>query len=155
MKKTILLFALFAFAVVGTQAQTKACCASKDKAKAAATCSSADKAEAKASCTSADKALLEKAAAADATVEARTAEDGSTYYVRKVAGENGETSYVPVKYCTKAGKFINESPSEGCSGDKAEAKATSADGKTKACCAEGAKKGKACCAKKAEKSDEG
>lgn len=143
MKKTILLFALFAFAVVGTQAQTKACTGHKDKT------------EAKAACSSADKALLEKAAAADATVEARTAEDGSTYYVRKVAGENGETSYVPVKYCTKAGKFINESPSEGCSGDKAEAKATSADGKTKACCAEGAKKGKACCAKKAEKSDEG
>lgn len=143
MKKVTLFLAFFAFAALGAQAQTKACCAGKAKAKAAATCSTAD------------KAVIEKAAAADETIEARTAEDGSTYYVRKVADEQGQISYVPVKYCTESGKFINESPSSCGSGDKAEAKATSGESKTKACCAEGAKKGKACCAKKAEKSDEG
>ncbi len=144
MKKVTLLLAFFAFAALGAQAQTKAC-TKADKAKA----------EMKA-CTKADKAVIEKAAAEDETIEARTAEDGSTYYVRKVAGENGEVTYQRVKYCTKSGKFINESPSGGCSGDKAEAKATSGEGKMKACCAKGAKEGKACCAKKkAEKSDEG
>ncbi len=141
MKKMMFLLAFFAFAAVGAQAQQhKACTAKKAKA------------EAKASCTSADKATLEKAAAADETIEARTDEDGSTYYVRKVTNDKGEVSYQRVKYCTKSGKFINEAPGGSCEG-KAKAKATSG-GKGKACCAEGAKKGKACCAKKAEKSDE-
>ncbi len=142
MKKILFLLTFFALAAVGAQAQSKAACSKKSKAEAKA-------------CTKADKATIEAALKADPSVEARTDKDGSTYYVRKVAGENGEVSYQPVKYCTKSGKFINESPSASasCHGDKAKVKAA-ADGKKKACCADGAKKGKACCAKKDKKSDD-
>ena len=118
-------------------AQKKACCAAK---------ASGDKA----SCMASASADAEKAAATDASIVKQVSNTGDVTYVRKeVSPTTGKATFTSVEYCTKAGKFINASPSEkaACTKDASATKVSSKE--KKACCAGGEKAG--CCAKKGEK----
>ncbi len=130
MKKSLLLFALLSF--VGLQLQAQKCSGAKATTEKAACTKSA--------------AAAEKAASLDDTIEKRVDEKtGKATFVKRIVDAEGKTSYEEVKFCTKAGKFISaEKAKASCSAGKATK--VSKDGKTKACCADGAKT-KACCAK--------
>lgn len=99
MKKVFLLLAFFGvLAIVDVNAQA---CAKKT-ASCAATC--------------AQKAAA-KMASMDANIETRlSATTGEKTYVKKsVCAQSGNVSFTPVEYCTKAGKFVNVSPSKAAS----------------------------------------
>ena len=133
MKKAIFFFAFFlAVGIVGANAQ----------------CSSA--ASAGKSCC-ANKAA--KAAASDASIEKRQAEDGSIAYVRKEADAQGSVKFVSVQYDEASNAFVNVAPKGAAAGVATEGmvKKSCSAGEKKACCAGGAaaSSGKACCAKPA------
>jgi len=148
MKKLFFLFAFMGlFAFVGT-AQKKACCASKAGAEKTSCTSSAAAATDTDSAAAAD---AEKAALNDASIVKQVSNTGDVSYARKeVCATTGKVSLTSLEYCTKAGKFINASPSDKASCTKSGAATkVSSTGDKKACCA-GADKG-ACCAKKGDK----
>lgn len=94
-----------------------------------------------------------KAAAADASIEKRQADDGSVSYVRKETDAQGNVKFVSVQYDESTSTFVNVAPksatiaAEDKSAMTKKAAACSASEK-KACCAAGASAGKACCASK-------
>lgn len=131
MKKAIFFFAFFlALGIAGANAQSchasagKACCAGK----------------------------AAKAAASDASIEKRQAEDGSISYVRKEADTQGNVKFVSVQYDEASNTFVNVAPPTAAAGTtEGMVKKSCSAGEKKACCAGGGEKGKACCAgKKAE-----
>ena len=87
------------------------------------------------------------AAAADATIEKRQAEDGTMSYVRKEADQQGNVRFVSVQFDESKNAFVNVAPKVATEdakvGTTKKAAACSAEEK-KAC----AKSGKACCAGK-------
>jgi len=95
-----------------------------------------------------------KAAASDASIEKRQAEDGSIAYVRKEADAQGSVKFVSVQYDEASNAFVNVAPKTAAAGttegmtkkscSPAEMKACSASEK-KSCA--GAAGGKSCCAK--------
>ena len=117
---------IFAFA---TEAQTKACCASKAGAKV---CSK----------------TMDKAASADASVVKQVSNKGEVSYVRKeVCPMSGKVSMKQVEYCTKSNKFVNVSPTETKTACTKKASATKVSSTSKkACCKKGSK---AACTKNA------
>ncbi len=152
MKKVIFFFAFFLVAgIVASNAQSchgsasagKSCCADK----------------------------ASKAAASDASIEKRQAEDGSIAYVRKEADAQGAVKFVSVQFDEPSNAFVNAAPKTAAAGttdgmvkkscSAGEMKACSASekkactpGEKKACCAGGAASGKSCCAKAGEKKSE-
>lgn len=125
MKKLFFLFAFMGIFAFATEAQTKACCASKTGAKV---CSK----------------TMDKAASADANIVKQVSNKGDVSYVRKeVCPMSGKVSLKQVEYCTKSGKFINVSPSDVAK--KGTATKVSSTTK-KACCKKGSK---AACSKSA------
>lgn len=143
MKKAIFFFAFFlAFGIAAADAQS---------------CSSA--ASAGKSCC-ANKAA--KAAASDASIEKRQAEDGSIAYVRKEADTKGNVQFVSVKYDEAANAFVNVAPKTATAGaTEGMVKKSCSAGEMKSCsagekkaCAGAAAGGKACCAKPGEKKAE-
>ena len=131
MKKAIFFFAFFlAFGIVSADAQSchsaagagKSCCANK----------------------------AAKAAASDASIEKRQAEDGSIAYVRKEADAQGNVKFVSVQYDEASNAFVNVAPKTAAAGTtEGMVKKSCSAGEKKACCAGGAGAGKACCAKPA------
>ena len=132
MKKAILFFSfLFAVGIATANAQscqsaaaTKSCCANK----------------------------AAKAAAADATIEKRQAEDGTVSYVRKETDAQGNVKFVSVQYDEGASTFVNTAPKSTTvsADDKATMtkKSASCSMSEKKACAGSANSGKACCASK-------
>ncbi len=136
MKKAFLFFAfLFALGMGAAQAQScqgaaatapKSCCASKSAAA--------------------------KAAAADPSIEKRTAEDGSVSYVRRETDAQGNVRFVNVRFDEQTKTFVNVAPPAAAEGmtkkscSAAEAKACAGQAGAKACA--GKAEGKACCAAK-------
>ena len=118
MKKAIFFFA-FIFALGLANANAQACCAGK----------------------SACASKVAKAAASDASIEKRQAEDGSISYVRKEADAQGNVRFVSVQYDEASNAFVNVAPKTATASDKATMT-------KKACCASGEGSGKACCAGK-------
>lgn len=123
MKKLFFLIAFGIFSVAMANAQScsgganKACCANK----------------------------VAKAAAADPSIEKRTAEDGSVSYVRREADATGNVQFVSVKFDETANAFVNVAPAAVSGTEKASmTKKSCSAGEKKACCAGGEKK--ACCA---------
>ncbi|MEQ1745873.1 MAG: hypothetical protein ABMA02_10630 [Saprospiraceae bacterium] len=106
------------------------------------------------------KAAAAKAAAADASIEKRTNDDGAVAYVRKESDAQGNVKFVNVDYDPATSTFVNVAPkgaaAEGqvstgmvkksCSAE--EMKACAGKGEAKACA--GKAEGKACCASKAK-----
>jgi hypothetical protein len=132
MKKGIFLFAfLFAFGMAAVDAQS---CQGKAASASKACCMKAD-----------------KAAAADATIEKRMADDGTVAYVRKESDAQGNVKFVSVKYDATNDAFVNVAPKAAtASATAGMTKKSCAAGASKACCAKGASQGKACCASKAK-----
>lgn len=132
MKKLFFLFAFMGVFAFASNAQTKACCASKTAG--AKVCSK----------------TMDKAASADANIVKQVSNTGDVSYVRKaVCPMSGKVTMSQVEYCTKSGKFINVSPSDVGAKAACTKKATAtkvASTSKKACCAKG---DKAACAKKA------
>ncbi|MCA0234976.1 MAG: hypothetical protein LCH81_01185 [Bacteroidetes bacterium] len=118
MKKAIFFFA-FIFALGLANANAQACCASK----------------------SACASKVAKAAASDASIEKRMADDGTVSYVRKEADAQGNVRFVSVQYDEASNAFVNVAPKTATASDKATMT-------KKACCASGEGSGKACCAGK-------
>lgn len=135
MKKAIFLLSFFfALGIATANAQschsasaTKACCANK----------------------------AAKAAASDASIEKRQAEDGTVSYVRKETDAQGNVMFVSVQYDEGTNTFVNVAPKSATisADDKAAAtkKAAACSASEKKACAGGAASGKACCASKAAK----
>ena len=132
MKKAIFFFSfLFALGIATANAQscqsgaTKACCANK----------------------------AAKAAASDASIEKRQAEDGTVSYVRKETDLQGNVKFVSVQYDEGTSTFVNVAPKSATvsTDDKATMtkKAAACSASEKKACAAGAGSGKACCASKA------
>ncbi len=139
MKKLFFLFAFMGLFAFGVSAQKKACCASKN-ASSSKSCS----------------AMVDKAASADKNIVKQVSNTGDINYVRKeVDSTNGKVMLTSVEYCTKSGKFVNVSPTDGmktsCTKKGVATKVSSTD--KKACCEKG--KEKACCAKGEMKSCHG
>jgi len=91
-----------------------------------------------------------KAAASDASIEKRMADDGTVSYVRKESDTQGNVKFVSVQFDEASNTFVNVAPksvSDDCKAGMT--KKACAAGSGKACCAAGAKEGKACCAAKA------
>lgn len=130
MKKAIFFFAFFlAFGIVGANAQS---------------CSSAA-AAGKACC--ANKAA--KAAAADASIEKRQAEDGTVAYVRKEADAQGNVQFVSVQFDETSNAFVNVAPKSAAANTGGMVKKSCSPSEAKACAGAAAGSGKACCAKPA------
>jgi len=120
----------------------------------AQSCAGASAAAPKSCCMS--KSAAAKAAASDASIEKRTAEDGSVSYVRKESDTEGNVKFVSVQYDAATSTFVNVAPkgavAEGgmvkksCSAEEMKACAGKSD--MKACAGKG--EGKACCASKAK-----
>jgi hypothetical protein len=127
MKKAIFFFAFFlAVGIVSADAQCasagKSCCAGK----------------------------AAKAAASDASIEKRQAEDGSIAYVRKEADAQGSVKFVSVQYDEASNAFVNVAPKSAAAGVATEGMVKkSCTASEKKACAGGAGAGKACCAKPA------
>ncbi len=97
-----------------------------------------------------------KAAASDASIEKRQAEDGTVSYVRKETDTQGNVKFVSVQYDEKTSTFVNAAPKSAViavedkeTSTKKAAACSSAE--KKACCTSGASAGKACCASKSAK----
>jgi hypothetical protein len=94
-----------------------------------------------------------KAAAGDASIEKRQAEDGSVSYVRKETDTQGNVQFVSVRFDESTNTFVNVAPKSAtiAADDKAcmTKKAASCSAAEKKACAAGASAGKACCASKA------
>lgn len=125
MKKLFLLLTFFGvFALANVNAQS---CAKKS-ASCAASCA---------------KKAAAKLASMDENVEARVSSvTGETTYVKKnVCAHSGNVSYEQVEYCTKAGKFVNVSPSavaapaKTCTKSATTAKSVNASNKSMGCTA--------------------
>lgn len=86
-----------------------------------------------------------KAAAADATIEKRSNEDGTVAYVRKETDPQGTVRFVSVQFDEASNAFVNAAPKSIAPADKA-----TATKKTGACCAGGA--ANKSCAGQAQKS---
>lgn len=132
MKKLFFLFAFLGLFAFASNAQTKACCASKKSASVEKTSSAAT-------------TDIESALAADASIVKKVSNTGEVTYVREeVDASTGKVSHQDVEFCTKSGKFVNVSPSEkaACCTKEGSAKKVSnkkANAK-KSCCAGGEKK---------------
>ena len=109
---------------------------------AGAQCTKA-KGASKAACCAKNKAAAAKAAKMDDSIVRQVSNDGEVTYLRQIADiETGKVTSTPVEYCSKAGKFINVSPSgnkAACTKNGRASKVSSTS--KKACCAKGAKKG--------------
>ena len=128
MKKAIFFFA-FIFALGLANANAQACCASKS----ASSCAS----------------KMSKAAASDANIEKRMADDGTVSYVRKEADVAGNVKFVSVQFDETANAFVNVAPATATASDKAVmTKKSCSASKTKACAGQAASGAKACCASK-------
>lgn len=129
MKKAIFFFAFFlAVGIVSADAQCasasagKSCCAGK----------------------------AAKAAASDASIEKRQAEDGSIAYVRKEADAQGNVKFVSVQFDEASSSFVNVAPKTAAAGVATEGMVKkSCTASEKKACAGGAGAGKGCCAKPA------
>lgn len=129
MKKAIFLFAiLFGLGLTAANAQTchgsaaaagKSCCASK----------------------------ASKAAAADATIEKRMADDGSVSYVRKQTDTQGNVQFVSVQFDEATNAFVNAAPKGAACTDGMVKKSACSSAEKKSC---GSGSGKSCCAGKAK-----
>lgn len=95
-----------------------------------------------------------KAAASDATIEKRTADDGSVAYVRKESDAQGNVKFVSVQFDEASNAFVNVAPKGMAASDKEGMvkKSASCSGEKKAGCGS-ASAGKACCAGKAAKAE--
>lgn len=122
MKKAIFFFA-FIFALGMASAQAQSCCANKS------------------SCAS----KMSKAAASDASIEKRMADDGTVSYVRKEADTQGNVKFVSVQFDESTSAFVNVAPKTATASDKAVmTKKSCSASEMKAC----AGQSKACCASK-------
>lgn len=137
MKKLFLLLALFGVVAL-TNVNAQSC--AKKTASCAATCA---------------KKAAAKMASMDENIEARvSAVSGETTYVKKsVCTHSGNVSFDQVEYCTKAGKFVNISPSKvaapakTCTKSATTAKSVNASNKKMGCtAAQKAKCAKTCTA---------
>ena len=131
MKKAIFFFA-FIFALGLANANAQACCASKS--------SCANK--------------MSMAAAADANIEKRMADNGTVSYVRKEADAQGNVKFVSVQFDETANAFVNVAPKTATASDKAEMTKKSCSASEMKACAGQAGGTKACCASKAAKAPE-
>lgn len=93
-----------------------------------------------------------KAAAADATIEKRQAEDGTVSYVRKETDTQGNVKFVSVQYDEASSTFVNVAPKSAIIAvedkEASTKKAASCSPSEKKACAGAAASGKACCASK-------
>ncbi|MFN4255100.1 MAG: hypothetical protein ACK4Q5_08865 [Saprospiraceae bacterium] len=137
MKKV--LFLLTFFAAVGLATASAQSCGGASAASAGKSCC-------------ANKAA--KAAAADATIEKRTADDGSVAYVRKESDAQGNVKFVSVQFDEASNAFVNVAPKGMAASDKEgmTKKSASCSGEKKAGCGS-ASAGKSCCASKAAKAE--
>jgi len=96
-----------------------------------------------------------KAAASDASIEKRQAEDGTVSYVRKETDAQGNVKFVSVQFDEGTNTFVNVAPKSAtiAAEDKETSvkKAAACSASEKKACAGGAATGKACCASKASK----
>lgn len=95
---------------------------------------------------------MAKAAATDATIEKRMAEDGTVSYVRKETDTQGNVKFVSVQYDEASSTFVNVAPKSAVIAvedkEASTKKAASCSPSEKKACAGATASGKACCASK-------
>lgn len=151
--KKLLFLCSFLLVAGMTQAQSKACCASKSKT-CSKTVKTADVQDEATTQVASALAEAEVAAQADESIEKRVCADSGkvSFFQKNTCDKSGKVSFDEVSYCTKSKKFSSVA-SASLESDVEEIPVMDAEAPAKASKKACSKGDKACCAKKKAKTE--